>query len=86
MGRFEFPVLQRNLKEWYERPWTDVTFASTKVGSTATVVKNSVLFISHFTFLIVACTFFPTTFLEIAVSCNWSSAGQTGLSRQAATT
>ena len=31
-------------------------------------VKNSVLIISHVTFRdIVACTFFPTTFLEIAV-------------------
>ena len=24
MGGFEFTVLQRNLKEWHERPWTYV--------------------------------------------------------------
>ena len=30
-------------------------------------VRNSVLIISNITFRIVACTFFPTSFLEIAV-------------------
>ena len=52
-------------------------FASTKVGST--VVKNSVLFISHFTFGIVACTFFSDNFSQNNCSIR-SSAGQSGLS------
>ena len=30
-------------------------------------VRNSALIISHINFGVVACTFFPTTFLEIAV-------------------
>ena len=37
---FEFSVLQRNLKEWHERPWTYVWECerkATKVGSTAIV-------------------------------------------------
>ena len=37
---FEFSVLQRNLKEWHERPWTYVCECgrkATKVGSTAIV-------------------------------------------------
>ena len=40
VGGFEFTVLQINLKEWHERPWTYVCECSrkaTKVGSTATV-------------------------------------------------
>ena len=40
VGGFEFTVLQINLKEWHERPWTYVCEYSrkaTKVGSTATV-------------------------------------------------
>ena len=40
---------------------------TTKVGSTATVVRNSVLIISHITFRDCRMHFFPTTFLEIAV-------------------
>ena len=40
---------------------------TTKVGSTATVVRNSVLIISHITFRDCRVHFFPTTFLEIAV-------------------
>ena len=46
-------VLQRNLKEWYWRPRTYVCEyqrKATKVGSTASVVTNSVLIISHITF------------------------------------
>ena len=39
----------------------------TKVGSTATVVRNSVLILSHITFRDCRAHFFPTTFLEIAV-------------------
>ena len=40
VGGFEFTVLQRNLKEWHERPWTYVCEClrnATKVGSPATV-------------------------------------------------
>ena len=40
VGSFEFTVLQRNLKEWHEKPWTDVCECerkATKVGSTATL-------------------------------------------------
>ena len=50
---FEFTVLQRNLKEWDERPWTYVCESlrkATKVGSTATVSEKSILIISHITF------------------------------------
>ena len=34
-------------------------------------VRNSILRICHITFGIVACTFFPTTFLEIAVCASY---------------
>ena len=40
---------------------------TTKVGSTATVVRNSVLILSHITFRDCRVHLFPTTFLEIAV-------------------
>ena len=53
VGDFKCTVFQRNLKESYGRPliyvcecWRKVR----KVGSTATVVRNSVLIISHITF------------------------------------
>ena len=53
LGDFKCTVFQRNLKELYGRPliyvwecWRKVI----KVGSTATVVRNSVLIISHITF------------------------------------
>ena len=53
VGDFKYTVFQGNLKESYGRPliyvcecWRKVT----KVGSTATVVRNSVLIISHITF------------------------------------
>ena len=53
VGDFKCTVFQRNLKESYGRPliyvwecWRKVI----KVGSTATVVRNSVLIISHITF------------------------------------
>ena len=52
VGDFKCTVFQRNLKESYGRPliyvcecWRKVT----KVGSTAKVVRNSVLIISHIT-------------------------------------
>ena len=53
VGDFKCTVFQGNLKESYGRPliyvcecWRKVT----KVGSTATVVRNSVLIVSHITF------------------------------------
>ena len=53
VGDFKCTVFQRNLKESHGRPliyvcecWRKVT----KVGSTATIVRNSVLIISHITF------------------------------------
>ena len=52
VGSFECPVLQRNLKELHGRPRTYVCECQRKVKklvSTATVVRNSVLIISHIT-------------------------------------
>ena len=70
VGGFEFPVVPKNLKEWQEMPWTYVCeclWKATKVGySTTTVVKKSVLIISHITFRDCRVHVFPTTFLEIA--------------------
>ena len=43
VGGFEFFVLQRNLKEWHERPWTYVCECkrkATKVDSTAIVSRT----------------------------------------------
>ena len=60
VGGFEFTVFQRNLKEWQERPWTyvcqRVLKESNKSRFDSYSVRNSV-----------SCTFFLTTFLEIAV-------------------
>ena len=70
VGGFEFTVLQRNLREWQERLWTYVCECLrkvTKVGSTATVSGTVNWSYPILPFGIVACTFFPTTFLEIAV-------------------
>ena len=53
VGSFECPVLQRNLKELHGRPRTYVCECQRKVKKlvlTATVVRNSVLIISHITF------------------------------------
>ena len=53
VGGFVCPVLQRNLKEWHERPRTYVReckWKATKVGSTVTAVRKNVLIISHITF------------------------------------
>ena len=53
VGDFKCTVFQRNLKESYGRPLISVCECCrkvTKVGSTATVVRNSVLIIAHFTF------------------------------------
>ena len=64
-GSFEFTVLQRNLKEWHERPWT--LKESNKSRFDSYIVRNSVLLISHITFRDCRVHIFPTTFLEIAV-------------------
>ena len=53
VGDFKCTVFQGNLKESYGRPLIYVCECRrkvTKVGSTATVVRNSVLIISHITF------------------------------------
>ena len=53
MGGFEFTVLQINLKELARKAMKMcllVLKEATKVGSTATVVRNSVSIISHITF------------------------------------
>ena len=45
VGGVEFTVLQRNLREWHERPWTYVCECqrkATKVGSTATVPEQCI--------------------------------------------
>ena len=70
VGGFVCPVLQRNLKEWHARPRTYVRecwWKATKEGSTTTVVRNSVLIISHIAFRDCRVHIFRTTFLEIAV-------------------
>ena len=70
VGGFEFTVLRRNLKEWHERPRTYVYQCerkATKLDSTATVSGTVYWPYPILPFGIVACTFFPTTFLEIAV-------------------
>ena len=62
-------------KNWYERPWKCVCECyrkATKVGSTGTVVRNSVLIISHITFRDCCVHIVPTPFLEIAVY-SWTS-------------
>ena len=67
VGGFEFTV-QRNLKEWHERPLTYVRECesrATKVGSTATDVRNIVLIISHIT--LSRAHFFPTTFSKSCI-------------------
>ena len=80
---FEFTVLQRNLKEWHEKPWTDVCECerkATKVGSTATLSGTVYWSYPLLPFGIVACTFLLTTFLEIAVYIfNLANRGQTCL-------
>ena len=70
VGGFEFTVLQRNLREWHERSWIYVCKCYrkvTKVGSKATVSGTGNCSYPILPFGIVACTFFPTIFLEIAV-------------------
>ena len=53
VGGFQCSVLQRNLKKWHGRPRTCVCECykkATKICSAATVVRKSVLIISHITF------------------------------------
>ena len=54
---------------------------SSKSRSDSYSVRNSVLIISHITFRIVACTFFPTTFLEIALYSHEQSFSGLGCSK-----
>ena len=61
VGDFEFTVLQRNLKKWYERPWTYVWKCqrkATKLSSTATVSGTVYWSYPILPFGIVAYTFF----------------------------
>ena len=70
VGGLEFTVFQTNLKEWQERPRTYVCECYrtvTKLGSTATVSGTMYWLYPILPFGIVTCTFFPTTFLEIAI-------------------
>ena len=60
VGGFEFTVLQRNLREWHERPWTCVCECSkqnNKLGLTATVSGTANWSYPILAFGIVACTF-----------------------------
>ena len=52
VGGFEFNVVQRNLKEWHERPWTCLRMLkeAKKVGSTDYTARNRVVIISNITF------------------------------------
>ena len=52
VGGFEFTVLQRNLKEQHERPWTclRVLKESKKRMFDGYIVRNGLLIISHITF------------------------------------
>ena len=72
-GGFEFTVLQRNLKKWHKRPWTSLCLRVLKESNKSRFnsVSRQDQCINHvpLPFGIVACTFFLTTFLEIAV-CN----------------
>ena len=51
---FEFTLLQRNLKEWHERPWREICWRLLKESNKSRFdsysVRNSVLIISHITF------------------------------------
>ena len=64
VGGFEFSFFQRNLKELARKAMTmclRVLMESyTKVGSTATVVRNSVLIISHITFRDCRCLLYTS--------------------------
>ena len=85
LGGFEFTAFQRNLKEWQQRPWTYVRDRGSRVLQERNnswfdsySVRNSVLSISHITFLDCRGTFFPTTFLEIAEEVHLRSEGVGG--------
>ena len=70
VGDFECTVFPRNFKEWHEKPWTYVCKCqrkAIKVDSRATVSGKVHWSYPILPFGIVACTVFPTTFLEIAV-------------------
>ena len=53
VGGFEYTILQRNLKEWHERPCTyvcELLKESDKCKFDSCTVRNGVLIISHITF------------------------------------
>ena len=53
VGGFEYTILQRNLKEWHERPWTyvcELLKERNKRKFDSYSVRNGVLIISHITF------------------------------------
>ena len=73
VGGFEFIVLQRNLQQCHERPWTLVCECSKKAtivvrrSSTAAVAGTVYGAYPILPSKIVACTFYRTIFLETAV-------------------
>ena len=70
VGGFEFTVLQRNLKELARKAMKmclRVLTERNKVGSTATVVRNSISIISHITFRDCRVHIFSDNLFEIAV-------------------
>jgi len=53
VGGFEYTILQRNLREWHERPWTYICKLLTESNKSrydSCSVRNGVLIISHITF------------------------------------
>ena len=60
-------TVQKNLKEWHERPRTvclQVLKKSNKSRFDSYSVRNSVMITSHISMRVVACTFFPKTFFS----------------------
>ena len=67
VGDFEFTVLQRSLKVWYGRPWTYVCECWRKEIKKVRQLLCQGQSYPILPLGIVPYTFFPTTFLEIAV-------------------
>ena len=65
VGVFEFTVLQRNLKEWHERPWTYVLEERNKSRFNSYSVRNSISYWSYAICRDCHVHIFPTTFLEL---------------------
>ena len=77
-GDFEFTVLQR-LIERMAREAMNICLRMLKESNKSRFdsysARNSELIVAHINFRIVACTFFPTTFPEIAVCTIVNSVG-----------